>query len=171
MFFGGLFSAFVFLRAASAEWPRDALEHALPVINTAVLVMAGVAAAVARLHLGRRGSGPISRGDERAFLLLWGSSLALGLVFLFVKSAEWGILLGMGRLPKTHNLFALYFTMTGLHALHLIGGLLVNGWLMLGAAMRRGDPDRYRERIAGALLYGSFVELLWVAIMLAFFVF
>lgn len=63
-----------------------------------------------------------------------------------------------------HNTYlAIYFTLTGLHALHVIGGALVIGWIWgPGAAMWRTDPERYTNRVETTGLFWHFVDLVWI---------
>ena len=65
--------------------------------------------------------------------------------------------------PAHSNFFGLYFTLTGLHGLHIIGGILVNLWLMFpGSAMWKTQRDRFTGRIECAGLYWHFVDLVWI---------
>ena len=58
---------------------------------------------------------------------------------------------------------AIYFTMTGLHAIHVIGGIIVNSYLWgPGAVMWKEDPARFTNRIEVAGLYWHFVDLVWI---------
>jgi cytochrome c oxidase subunit 3 len=58
---------------------------------------------------------------------------------------------------------AVYFTLTGLHGLHIIGGMIVNGYLWgPGAKMWKTDPERFTNRIEVAGLYWHFVDLVWI---------
>ncbi len=63
-----------------------------------------------------------------------------------------------------HNTYmAIYFTLTGLHALHVIGGALVIGFLWgPGAGMWKTDPERYTNRIEISGLFWHFVDLVWI---------
>jgi cytochrome c oxidase subunit 3 len=63
-----------------------------------------------------------------------------------------------------HNTYlAIYFTLTGLHALHVIGGAIVMFYLWLpGARMWRTDPDRFANRIETSGLFWHFVDLVWI---------
>jgi len=63
-----------------------------------------------------------------------------------------------------HNTYtAIYFTLTGLHALHVIGGALVIGYLwLLGGAMWKTDPERFTNRIEVSGLFWHFVDLVWI---------
>lgn len=63
-----------------------------------------------------------------------------------------------------HNTYlAIYFTLTALHALHVIGGALVIGYLWgPGSKMWRTDPERYTNRIEISGLFWHFVDLVWI---------
>lgn len=68
------------------------------------------------------------------------------------------------NLPPSHNTFmAIYFTMTGLHGLHVIGGIVVNTYNLLpGSKMWSTDPERLTNRIEVSGLYWHFVDLVWI---------
>jgi cytochrome c oxidase subunit III len=63
-----------------------------------------------------------------------------------------------------HNTYtAIYFTLTGLHALHVIGGALVIGFLWsFGSKMWKTDPERFTNRIEISGLFWHFVDLVWI---------
>jgi cytochrome c oxidase subunit III len=63
-----------------------------------------------------------------------------------------------------HNTFlAIYFTLTGLHALHILGGSLVIGYLWgPGSRMWKTDPERFTNRIEVSGLFWHFVDLVWI---------
>jgi cytochrome c oxidase subunit 3 len=63
-----------------------------------------------------------------------------------------------------HNTYmAIYFTLTGLHALHVIGGALVIGYLWgPGAGMWKTDPERFTNRVEVSGLFWHFVDLVWI---------
>src|SRR6516165_3606347 len=63
-----------------------------------------------------------------------------------------------------HNTYtAIYFTLTGLHALHVIGGAIVIGflWGPLARLWQR-DPERFTNRIEISGLFWHFVDLVWI---------
>ena len=65
--------------------------------------------------------------------------------------------------PWANTYFAIYFTMTALHALHVIGGALVIAWLWgPGARMWKTDPERYINRVEVSGLFWHFVDLVWI---------
>ena len=67
----------------------------------------------------------------KRFQLFMGLTILLSLVFLVAKAYEYNYKFSHGIYPKTHNFYAIYFTLTGLHALHIVGGVLVNGYFLL----------------------------------------
>ncbi len=65
--------------------------------------------------------------------------------------------------PKHSNFYGLYFTMTGLHGLHIVGGIAVNLYFLLfGTGMFRSNPAQFSNRIECAGLYWHFVDLVWI---------
>lgn len=63
-----------------------------------------------------------------------------------------------------HNTYtAIYFTLTGLHGLHVIGGALVIAFIWgPGAGMWKTDPERYTNRVEVSGLFWHFVDLVWI---------
>jgi cytochrome c oxidase subunit 3 len=63
-----------------------------------------------------------------------------------------------------HNTYtAIYFTLTGLHALHVIGGAIVIGFLWgPGSRLWQRDPERFTNRIEISGLFWHFVDLVWI---------
>jgi cytochrome c oxidase subunit III len=70
----------------------------------------------------------------------------------------------MERYGPWHNTYlAIYFTLTGLHALHVIGGALVIGFLWgPGSRMWQTDPERFTNRVEISGLFWHFVDLVWI---------
>ncbi len=70
----------------------------------------------------------------------------------------------MERYGPWHNTYlAIYFTLTGLHALHVIGGAIVIGFLWgPGSKLWRTDPERFTNRVEISGLFWHFVDLVWI---------
>ena len=70
----------------------------------------------------------------------------------------------MGNYGPRHNTFtAIYFTLTGLHALHILGGTLVIFYFWgPGSRMWKTDPERFTNRIEVSGLFWHFVDLVWI---------
>lgn len=74
--------------------------------------------------------------------------------------------------PKLNTWMGLYWAITGLHALHLVGGILVFGYLWgPGSGMWRRDPERFTNRVEVAGLYWHFVDLVWVFVFPVLYLF
>jgi heme/copper-type cytochrome/quinol oxidase subunit 3 len=168
MLFGSLFSAYALIRGGADQWPDQSAVLSVPLgaINTVLLVLSSVT-------LGRALSALRSSADlhgPRSYRLFMGATILLGLAFLGIKGFEWSEKLAHGLVPSTNNFLGLYFTMTGLHAVHLAAGILVNAYL-LGPGMRlwRTEPERYVGRIAVARLYWNLVDVVWVALFVVLY--
>jgi cytochrome c oxidase subunit 3 len=65
--------------------------------------------------------------------------------------------------PKHNTFTAIYFTMTGLHALHILGGSIVIGFLWgPGSRMWKTDRERFTNRVEVSGLFWHFVDLVWI---------
>jgi len=65
--------------------------------------------------------------------------------------------------PKHNTFTAIYFTLTGLHALHILGGTVVIAYLWgPGSRLWRRDPERFTNRIEVSGLFWHFVDLVWI---------
>ena len=65
--------------------------------------------------------------------------------------------------PKWNTYYAIYFTITGLHGLHVIGGALVLGYyLFFGRKMYESNPEWLANRVEVGGLFWHFVDLVWI---------
>lgn len=157
MLFGALFSTLVLLRVNALEWPHgwEILNVPLATVNTIVLITSSITMVMAWASL--------KLNDFGKFRKYLGATFLLGVVFLIIKGFEYSSKFEHGLLPSTSNFFATYFTMTGLHGLHVIGGMIVNFYLWgPGSKMWKTDPERFTNRIEVAGLYWHFVDLVWI---------
>ena len=68
-------------------------------------------------------------------------------------------------LPHYRTYFAIYFTVTGLHALHIIGGLVVMLYfLTIGSGLYRRNPEQFSNRIEVTGIFWHFVDLVWITV-------
>jgi cytochrome c oxidase subunit III len=159
MLFGALFSSYVLLRtgAAPGTWHhgREFLNVPLATLNTVILIASSVTMVMSWASL--------KLNDFKKFRLYLGLTFLCGLGFLGVKAIEYGTKFHHGYFPKSNTFLAIYFTLTGLHVLHVIGGMVVNGYFWgPGARMWRTEPERFTNRIEVAGLYWHFVDLVWI---------
>ena len=159
MLFGGLFSAYVFLRlgapaGAFHEWGQE-LNIPLATLNTLILISSSVTMVMSWASL--------KMNDFKKYKLYMGLTLLCALGFLVIKYFEYTAKFHHGLFPSTNNFLGIYFTLTGLHVLHIIGGMIVIFFFwMPGAKMWESDPDRFTNRIEIVGLYWHFVELVWI---------
>jgi heme/copper-type cytochrome/quinol oxidase subunit 3 len=91
----------------------------------------------------------------------------LALVFLAIKSVEYSGEIRQGLVPSVNTFLATYFTLTGLHALHVVGGLAANLWALAG--VRRVGMEMTTGRVGALSLYWVFVDLVWLVIFVLFY--
>jgi heme/copper-type cytochrome/quinol oxidase subunit 3 len=97
---------------------------------------------------------------HRMYLL---ATIGLGAAFLALKLYEYREHIAAGELPAHDTFFALYYTLTGLHALHIVGGLVVMLYFLgPGARMWTTSPEQFTNRIEATGLYWHFVDLIWI---------
>ena len=91
------------------------------------------------------------------------TTILLGIAFLIVKSFEYGHKFENHHFPSTNNFYATYFTLTGLHGIHVIGGIIVNTYYLFTAGHYwKKDPEQLIGRIEATGLYWHFVDLVWI---------
>ncbi|NBX93495.1 MAG: heme-copper oxidase subunit III [Proteobacteria bacterium] len=157
MLFGALFSALITLRLGVNDWPHgyDILNVPLATLNTVVLIFSSVTVVMAWASLKMQN---LSR--FRTYMVL---TILCSFIFLAVKAVEYGHKFEHGISPATSNFYAIYFVITGLHGLHIIGGIIVNAYLLgPGSRMWKTQPERFTGRIECAGLYWHFVDLVWI---------
>lgn len=157
MLFGALFSTYLILRLGAQNWPHGSSILNVPIgtFNTAVLITSSITMVYAWVSLKLK-----NFKKHRLFL---GLTIALALLFLIVKGFEYGAKFEHHLFPKTNTFMAIYFVLTGLHALHIIGGIVVLSYFFgPGAKMYQSDPGRFTNRIEVVGLYWHFVDLVWI---------
>ena len=164
MLFGALFSAYVLLRvgapaAGPAAWPSHDETHLswkIGGFNTLVLIISSVTMVMAWASL--------KMNDFAKGRMYLGMTVALALTFIIVKLLfEYIPKFQAHHTPSHSNFFALYFTMTGLHALHILGGVIVITYFIFpGSSLWKKDPEYYTNRIECTGLYWHFVDLVWI---------
>lgn len=161
MLFGALFSSYVLLRvgAPAGTWPsgeQAGLSWIIGMINTAALIGSSITMILAW-------DAAVQRNLARCkmFLLI---TVGLALFFLVVKlTLEYRPKIQHGHVPAYSTFFATYFTMTGLHGLHVFCGLPVMLYFVgPGAKLFAADPEYYANRIECTGLYWHFVDLVWI---------
>jgi cytochrome c oxidase subunit III len=155
MLFGALFSAYVILRHGSVEWPHGELNVWLGGTNTVILITSSVTMVMAWASLKLN-----DFGKHRLYLM---ATFALSALFLVNKYFEYADHLSRGEGPWHSTFLAIYFTLTGLHGLHILGGMVVMGYFIgPGARLWKRNPEQFTNRIEYTGLYWHFVDLVWI---------
>lgn len=157
MLFGGLFSAYVLLRVGAAEWPHGYTILSVPIatFNTVVLITSSVTMVMSWASLMMK--------NFSKYRLYMGLTILLAFTFLVVKFFEYNSKFSHHLYPSTSTFLAIYFTITALHGLHVVGGIIVNSYLWgPGAKMWKTEPERFTNRVEVAGLYWHFVDLVWI---------
>jgi heme/copper-type cytochrome/quinol oxidase subunit 3 len=161
MLFGAFFATYIVMRMGAESWPNgwDAQNVPLGTLNTAVLITSSVTMVMAWASL--------ERNDLAKYQRYIGATVLLGFVFLCIKYIEYSHHFEEGMYPATSTYLAVYFTMTALHALHVMFGMTVNGyfWLAGRSYWESGDPDDRRlltNRVENAGLFWHFVDIVWI---------
>jgi cytochrome c oxidase subunit 3 len=169
LLFAGLFGLYTTYRTANPEAFRIGMEHMAHVLgatNTFVLLTSSFSAALslASLHAGR----------TRLAASLVALTVAFGLVFLVIKGVEYADHIHNGMYPGAIGelvwarpvrgvgvFVALYYLMTGLHALHVTAGIAVLTWL--GSRIVKGTVTRrFAHPLELGVLYWHLVDMVWV---------
>jgi heme/copper-type cytochrome/quinol oxidase subunit 3 len=155
MLFGALFSTYVILRHGSTSWPHGELDVLLGAVNTVILISSSVTMVMAwaslKLH---------DFGKHRMYLVL---TFLLSAAFLVNKYFEYAHHFATGEGPWHSNFLAIYFTLTGLHGIHILGGMAVMAYFIgPGSKMWKTNPEQFTNRIEYTGLYWHFVDLVWI---------
>jgi heme/copper-type cytochrome/quinol oxidase subunit 3 len=158
MLFGGLFAAYIILRVGSPDWKSGAdfgLSVPWAFLNTVVLISSSVTMVMAWASLMRK--------DFSKYRLYMGLTVLGGLIFMVIKYIEYTTKFHHGYFPATDNFLAIYFTLTGLHGLHVVGGMLVNAYFWgPGSKMWKTAPEQFTNRVEVSGLFWHFVDLVWI---------
>jgi heme/copper-type cytochrome/quinol oxidase subunit 3 len=152
-----LFASYLMMRIGAPAWPRgdSILNVPLATVNTVILISSSVTMVMAWASLKRKSFGK--------FRLFMGLTVLAGLGFLVIKYLEYSAKFHHGLLPSTSTFLAIYFTLTGLHGLHVLGGMVVNSYFWgPGAKLWKTDPEHFTNRVENAGLFWHFVDLVWI---------
>lgn len=155
MLFGALFSTYIILRIGAPVWPQGELSVLLGAINTVILISSSVTMVMAWATLKMN-----DFAKHRLYLI---ATFVLAAVFLVNKYFEYSEHLRAGEVPSHSTFLAIYYTLTGLHGLHIVGGMVVMAYLLgPGAKLWRKNPEQFANRIEATGLYWHFVDLVWI---------
>ncbi len=140
--------------------PKDVLE--LPIFSTIALLSSSVT-----IWLSEQA---IEHGKIRRFNLWMGITITLGIIFLIATGQEWYTLIYRDGLTLQTNLFGTtFYSLVGLHASHVIIGLIMLGMLWVFSMLGHVNQG-HAERIQTLALYWHFVDAVWVVVFTVVYV-
>jgi heme/copper-type cytochrome/quinol oxidase subunit 3 len=147
MFFAGLIGAFVVFRYGAADWPplgQPRLPVAVTGVNTLILLASGYT----MFRVWRQ----LDDWNRRRLTFGLNLTALLGVIFLAVQGFEWTRLIGFGLTMKSSVYGAIFYTLIGCHAVHVLGAVI---WLLLVLMHLRQNRFTAR-RHAGIKLAGMY---------------
>jgi cytochrome c oxidase subunit 3 len=173
LLFGGLFIVYSVIRfshQAAFHLAAEELDLTIGAINTVILLTSSMTVAMSVTSM--------QYGNRKLTLILIGTTILLGLVFLANKYFEWSLKIEHGLYPGSAILqgfgngdtlfFGLYFFMTGLHALHIIAGISFLGVVMSRVAKGKIHAGFFAHLENGAL-YWHLVDIIWIFLFPLFY--
>ena len=149
-----LFSAAIAARfvVAGVQRPKD-LNQALGLAISIVLVLSSVTAYSAESS--------IAHGDRRGMVRNLTLTILLGLVFIVGVVVEWSE--GLRHFPPGTIFGTAFFTLIGMHAFHVLTGIIALAFVLRLGRKGSFGPDDYWP-VEGAVKYWHFVDVAWVFI-------
>lgn len=173
LLFGGLFIVYSVYRYLNHEAFHQAarqLDVTIGTVNTILLLISSMTIAMS--------ISAIQYKNKKLALLLLSATVFLGLVFLVNKYFEWGAKISHGIYPGSETLsaygqgdvlfFGLYYFMTGLHAFHIIVGLILIGFIIYYIVKDEISHDNLALLENGGL-YWHLVDLIWIFLFPLFY--
>lgn len=173
LLFGGLFivySVIRFTHQTAFHLAAQELDLVIGAINTVLLLVSSMTIAMS--------VSAIQFGHKKFTLFLISITILIGLIFLVNKYFEWSVKIGHGLYPGSPILqgfgngdtlfFGLYFFMTGLHALHIVAGVSLLGWVFVRVYNDKIHSMHFVHLENGAL-YWHLVDVIWIFLFPLFY--
>lgn len=154
MLFATAFASYIVYRISNPPWPRgwEVLNVPLGTLNTFILIASSVTMVFAYAKTIEK--------NKAQFRLFLGATILMGMAFLVIKSLEYSDKFAHHHFPSTGIFYAVYFTLTGLHAIHVTIGILVNLYFFVFCG--NFEELIFEERMECAGLYWHFVDIVWI---------
>lgn len=149
--FGGLIVAFLLMRFRHADWVLESSHTLLWVgtVNTVVLLTSSLTVILSHHAVEKNNVVKATR-----YLLV---TMLLGLVFIGFKGYEYSHEVAAGLLPGKSLFWSYYYLMTGLHLLHVSGGLVAILVVYFGL-----KKNQHVHRVESVGIYWHFVDVVWI---------
>jgi len=163
MLFTALISAYIVRSASSNDWQPIAMPKVLW-LSTALILISSVTMEISRRSLKRQSDAVYGR-----WLII---TVALGLAFLATQLLAWRQLVRQGAYMASNPYNSFFYLFTAAHGLHLFGGILALGYLLVRTRRKRetvvGELRRVGAADAGTI-YWHFMDGLWFVLFLLLF--
>jgi cytochrome c oxidase subunit 3 len=154
--------AYIYYIGKSLSGPTPAEVLHVPILDTVCLLSSSLTIHWA-IHA-------LRRGKSKAFLLWWGATLALGLKFIQGTASDWRRMIYQDGFTVKTNLFGTtYYSLVGLHASHVIVGLVGLSLVFL-LALAGKVKQGHAERCEVFSYYWHFVDAVWVVVFTVVYV-
>jgi heme/copper-type cytochrome/quinol oxidase subunit 3 len=149
--FGGLLGSYIMHRLNHDAWAEHAANTNVYIgtFNTLVLLSSSLSAVLAH-KAADEGNG--AKAARFLYLTMLG-----GATFVVVKSLEWNMEISHGFTITTNTFWSFYYTAAGLHALHVIAGVIIMG---IVAHAAKKNLELHRVELIG--VYWHFVDVVWI---------
>jgi cytochrome c oxidase subunit III len=167
MFFAGLFAAYFNVRATAPAWPPEGFADKLHWLPTAeqpipVVTLATILLVTSSLTC-QLGVWGIRRGDRVALVRNIGVTVLLGAIFLLMQAFDYTVLYGDGVRLDAGTFGTTYFTLTGFHGAHVLGGVIMLS-VVLYRAMAGQFSEHHHDMVEATSIYWHFVDVVWIAL-------
>jgi cytochrome c oxidase subunit 3 len=161
MFFGSLFAVYFYLYGSHPQWPPLPPESRpeyyvnwwpIPFWNTIILFSSGVTCHFA--------AEAIATNNRRRFFILQIATIILGFLFEALQVYEFAQAFSRGLTLQANTFASAFFTLTGFHGAHVLGGLVLL-ILILFRAYRGQFSSRHHVAVNAVTLYWHFVDVVW----------
>ena len=155
MFFAGLIGAFLVFRLGSTTWPppfQPRLPVAVTGINTVILLVSGLT-----MRLALRA---IRLGTVEKLVRYLLATMLLGGLFLSIQGYEWLRLIEFGLTVSSGIYGATFYTLIGIHGLHVLGAVLWLAVVLIQARRKRFTAEDHTG-VEICAMYWTFVVALW----------
>lgn len=156
--FGVLFSFYFWSRSHTHDFVPEAIRDmslAPIVLNTVVLLSSGATVHTAQVYL--------KKGEMRKFQIWLGATILLGLAFIGGQVNEYVHLVHEGLTPTASVYGTAFFSLTGVHGLHVIAGIVALS-VILGLSFTGFIRAERASGVEGAFLYWHFVDAIWILV-------
>ena len=167
MFFAGLFAAYFNVRATAPTWPPDGFVDKLHWLPTAEQIIPIVTFATIMLitssftcQLGVFG---IRHDDRTKLIRSIGVTVVLGTTFLLLQLLDYSILYGEGVTLDSGTFGTTYYTLTGFHFAHVLGGVIMLSVVLYRAIAGQFTSQR-QDMVEATSIYWHFVDVVWIVL-------